>query len=170
MERGENLWEGEEGSSTALPGQEGPITCWGSCRSPDWGRGNVTSPPAPAPTPSEPDTGVGGSVVPRGDSCLPSGGVGDSHAALRRPAHPAHPWGHPAWSLERGRLLPAPRLGQAPEHRGECVVGPPARGVAAPRALPRTPSQPCPRVWPHHRAMGSLFPQKRGALDRLLEM
>lgn len=52
-----------------------------------------------------------------------AGGVGDGHAALPRPPHPAGPWGHPARCLARGALLPAPRLGQAPEHGGECWGG-----------------------------------------------
>lgn len=48
-----------------------------------------------------------------------AGGVGDGHAALPGPPHPAAPWGHPAWCLEGGPLLLAPRLGQTAEHSGE---------------------------------------------------
>lgn len=73
-----------------------------------------------ASPPPHPCSQVVGCSVPWLMAAPAVGGVGDGHAALPRPAHPAGPWGHPAWSLEGGPLLLAPRLGQAAEHSGEC--------------------------------------------------
>ena len=110
--------------------------------------GHPGQPRASRPCPTRAVWVLGGAAlpVPRADSCLSPGGVGDGDAALRRPPRPAGPGSHPARRLERGRLLPAPRLGQAPEHRGECAAGRAVPALAAPRprdGSTQTPSLGC---------------------------
>ncbi|XP_031448284.1 sodium-dependent serotonin transporter-like [Phasianus colchicus] len=101
-----------------------------------------------ASPPPHPCSQVVGCSVPWLMAAPAVGGVGDSHAALPRPAHPAGPWGHPAWSLEGGPLLLAPRLGQAAEHSGECrcpisAYSAPLSEASSTQTPPTTCTHPC---------------------------
>jgi len=141
----------------------------GSCSSPGCLDTGCCLLPAPLGRRGEATSEPGGSGARRSSSaapgadgcCLSAGGVGDGHAALRHPPGAAGPGGHPARRLARGGLLPAPGLGQAPEHGGECVGG---------MGCPQTPRAGTQASDPAAGAMGPLFLQKRDALDGLLEM